>query len=40
MTSVALTNRPSQAGRIEPIVNSAPVEMAAEGPKEDLATPN
>lgn len=25
MTSVALTNKPSQAGRIEPIVNSAPV---------------
>lgn len=40
MTSVALTNRPSQAGRIEPIVNSAPVEMAAEGPKEDLTTIN
>lgn len=40
MTSVALTNRPSQAGRIEPIVNSAPVEMAAEGPKEDLTTVN
>ena len=40
MTSVALTNRPSQAGRIEPIVNSAPVEMAAEGPKEDLTTLN
>lgn len=27
MTSVALTNKPSQAGRIEPIVNSAPVEL-------------
>ena len=27
MTSVALTNKPSQAGRIEPIVNSAPVKM-------------
>lgn len=40
MTSVALTNRPSQAGRIEPIVNSAPVEMAVEGPKEDLTTIN
>lgn len=25
MTSVALTNKPSQAGRIDPIVNSAPV---------------
>ena len=33
MTSVALTNKPSQAGRIEPIVNSAPVEM---GNKEEL----
>lgn len=40
MTSVALTNKPSQAGRIEPIVNSAPVEMTAEGPKEDLTTIN
>lgn len=40
MTSVALTNRPSQAGRIEPIVNSAPVEMPSEGPKEDLPTVN
>ena len=27
MTSVALTNKPSQAGRIEPIVNSAPVQL-------------
>lgn len=34
VTSVALTNKPSQAGRIEPIVNSAPVEMG-EG-KEDF----
>lgn len=34
MTSVALTNKPSQAGRIEPIVNSAPVEM--EEDKEDF----
>ena len=33
MTSVALTNKPSQAGRIEPIVNSAPVEM---GDKEEI----
>lgn len=30
MTSVALTNKPSQAGRIEPIVNSAPVELYTE----------
>ena len=28
ITSVALTNKPSQAGRIEPIVNSAPVELS------------
>ena len=28
MTSVALTNKPSQAGRIEPIVNSAPAELS------------
>lgn len=34
MTSVALTNKPSQAGRIEPIVNSAPVEMGED--KEDF----
>lgn len=34
MTSVALTNKPAQAGRIEPIVNSAPIEM--EEDKEDL----
>lgn len=27
MTSVALTNKPSQAGRIEPIVNSQPIEL-------------
>lgn len=27
MTSVALTNKPSQAGKIEPIVNSAPIEL-------------
>lgn len=30
MTSVALTNKPSQAGRIEPIVNSAPVQLIDE----------
>lgn len=28
MTSVALTNKPAQAGQIKPIVNSAPVEIA------------
>ena len=27
MTSVALTNKPSQAGKIDPIVNSAPIEI-------------
>ena len=32
MTSVALTNKPSQAGRIEPIVNSAPVELSETNP--------
>ena len=32
MTSVALTNKPSQAGRIEPIVNSAPVELSETKP--------
>ena len=32
MTSVALTNKPSQAGRIEPIVNSAPVEISETKP--------
>ena len=37
MTSVALTNKPSQAGRIEPIVNSAPVELSETNPiKEEL----
>ena len=43
MTSVALTNKPSQAGRIEPIVNSAPVEMEdkedfEQEKKEDILT--
>ena len=43
MTSVALTNKPSQAGRIEPIVNSAPVEMEGkedfeQEKKEDILT--
>ena len=32
ITSVALTNKPSQAGRIEPIVNSAPVELSETKP--------
>ena len=37
MTSVALTNKPSQAGRIEPIVNSAPVELSETNPiKEEI----
>lgn len=27
MTSIALTNKPSQAGKIEPIVNSTPIEL-------------
>ena len=37
MTSVALTNKPSQAGRIDPIVNSAPVELSETQPiKEEI----
>lgn len=37
MTSVALTNKPSQAGRIDPIVNSAPVEFSETQPiKEEI----
>lgn len=30
MTSVALTNKPSQAGEIQPIINSAPMALGAE----------
>ena len=34
MTSVALTNKPSQKGRLEPIINSAPTKL--EGIKKDI----
>lgn len=40
MTSVALTNKPSQAGKIDPIVNSAPISLYGEPDTIELSTDN
>lgn len=40
MLNVGLTNQPAFKDAAAPIINHTPAEMAAEGPKEDLATVN